>query len=225
MSATYASGGEDSTAAGRNILILVACLSSVLVIAGLIYATGASARSRSAALAAGCELSLFTSGIPCTTQKMIASQYDAIVIPASKQLNADVAAYNANKRRNLAAAEAALTAEVAAERALDSSLAAAEFTPQNRARAITLITNAASFSQPVPLAAITFTPQLTVIVHGLIRDIVAVAKLTAEQARSTSLAQLRSFNPRVAVATDAAQAELHLLGKAVDTPVTANQAP
>jgi hypothetical protein len=225
MSETYAITGEDSTATGRNILIFVALLSSVLVIAGLIYAPGSSARSKAAALAADCELTLFKSGIPCITQKMVASQYDAIVTPASKQLNAEGAAYTAKERRNLAAAEAALTAEVATEHAFENSLAAAAFTPQNRARSITLITNAASFSQPVPLAAITFTPQMTVIVDALIRDIATVAKLTAAQARSSSLTQLRTFNPSVDAATVAAQTELKLLDTAVATPVTANQAP
>ena len=222
-SQTYARRGEDDTRAGKVILVFVGVLSSVLVIAGLIYATGASARSKAAALAAGCELSLFKSGIPCITHQMVMSQYQAIVTPASNQLNADTAAYRANEGHNLVAAEAALTAEVTAEQALDNSLAAAAFTPQNRARAITLITNAMSFGNPVPLAAITFTPQMTVIADALVRDIQALAKLTAEQARSSSLRQLRSFNPSVDVATAAAQSELNLLRTAVAVPPTASQ--
>ena len=62
--------------------------------------------------------------------------------------------------RHLAAAEAALTSEVATEQALDNSLAAVAYTSQNYANAINLITIAfdtgptrhgpRSFSRPRP---------------------------------------------------------------------------
>jgi hypothetical protein len=155
---------------------------------------------------------------------MVISQYEGIVAPASKQLNADMTAYTANENEgdNLAAAEAALTAEVSTERALDSSLAAVTFTPQHRATADTLLTVATSQGDPVPSASILFTPQITVIVDALVRADQARAKLTAEQAQSSSLTQLRSFNQRVQVASAAVQTEMELIHKAFDSPPPAS---
>jgi len=51
------------------------------------------------------------------------------------------------------------------------------------------------------------------------------ANLTAEQARSSSLTQLRSFNHRVEVASAAVQTEMKLTLKALDTPPTVKQEP
>jgi hypothetical protein len=222
---TYARGGHDQTAAGRVIVMAAGFMAAVLVIAGLVYATGTSARHKAALAAAGCEPSLFISGLPCTTQQMVISQYEGIVPPASKQLNADMAAYRANERRNLVAAEAALTAEVATVQALDNSLAAVAFTPQNRATALALITTAFSSGNPVPSAAIMFTPQATAMADALVRANQALAKLTAEQARSSSLTQLRSFNHRVQVASAAVQTDMKLLREAVAAPPAAGQEP
>ncbi len=222
---TYGGGGEERTTAGTVILIVSSCLAAVLVIAGLIYAAGTSTRHKAALAAAGCEPSLFISGLPCTTQQMLVSQYQGIVTPDSRQLNADTAAYRANEKHNLVAAEAALTAELATEQALDNSLAAAAFTPQNRATADALITNATSTGNPVPLAAVTFTPQATVAADALIQADQALARLIGEQARSSSLRELRSFNRRVQVASAAVQTDMKLLGAAVATPPTASQEP
>jgi len=225
MSETYSNRRHERTTAGGVILVASSVLAAFLVTAGLIYAVGASGRHKAALAAAGCEPSLFISGLPCTTQQMLISQYEGIVTPASKQLTADMAAYHANERHNLVAAEAALTAELATEQALDNSLAAVTFTPQNRAKANALITNAESNGNPVPLAAVTFTPQITVIADALVQANQALATLIAEQARSSSLRQLRSFNHRVQVASAAVQADMKLLAKAVAAPLTANQEP
>jgi hypothetical protein len=228
MSETYPPGGysrESRERAGGVILMVVSSLAAVLVIAGLAYATGASARHKAAIAAAGCEPSLFITGLPCTTHQMVISQFEGIVTPASKLLNAEMAAYRASERRNLVAAEAALTAEVATEQALDNSLAAVTFTPQNRARAVALITNAASTGQHFPSAAVTFTPQNTVVADALVQADQALAKLTAEQARSATLTQLRSFNPRVQAASAAVQTQMTLLRKALNTQPAANQEP
>jgi hypothetical protein len=189
-----------------------------LVIAGLIYARGTGERHQAALAAAGCEPSLFISGLPCTTEQMMASQYEAIATPATQQLNTEMAAYAVDERRDLAAAEADLSAEVATEQAFDKSLAAATFTPQNRATADALIQSATSSATPVPLAAAIFTPQVTAIADALIQANLARAELTAEQARSSSLTQLRSFNQRVQVASVAVQTEMTLIGKALDSP-------
>ncbi len=219
---TYTEYGDVQARAGGFLVTAISILAGILVIAGLIYATGASGRHKAAILAAGCEPSLFISGLPCTTWQMVLSQYEAIVNPASKLLTADVAVYNADEVHHLVTAEAALTAEVAVEQSLDNSLAAVTFTPQNRARALSLITNAASTGLgTVPPDAVTLTPQMTVIADAVIRADQALAKLTAEQARSSSLTQLWSFNTRVGAARTAVQTEMKLLGKAVATPVTA----
>jgi hypothetical protein len=215
----YARGGEER--AGGVILVVVSCLSAVLVIAGLIYAKGTGPRHTAAVLAAGCEPSLFISGLPCTTQQMVIGQYEATVNPAVKQLTADTAAYRANENRHLVAAEAALTAEVSTEQALDNNLAAMTFTPGNTARALSLITDAASNGNNTPSAAIIFTPRMTVVADALIQANQALVKLTAEQARSTSLVQLRSFNPRTEAAGAAVQTEMKLLHNAVNAPLTA----
>ena len=187
-SATYASSDQEETA-GRVILMVTSLLAAVLVVAGLIYARGTGERHLAALGAAGCEPSLFISGLPCTTEQMLASQYEAIVTPATQQLNTEMAAYAVDERRDLAAAEADLSAEVVTEQAFGKSLAAATFTPQNRATA-----------------------------DALIQANQARAELTAEQARSSSLTRLRSFNQRVQVASVAVQTEMTLIGKALDSP-------
>jgi hypothetical protein len=217
MSETYAWPGQDQRMekVGRAILLVVAFLSALLVIAGLIYATGASARHKAAIAAAGCEPTLFIAGLPCTTGQMMASHYQAIATPATQQLNTEMAAYAVNERRDLAAAEAALSAEVATEQAFDNSLAAMTFTPQNLHTADVLIQNATSEGTNVPLASALFTPQVTAIANALIQANQALAKLLAEQARSSSLTQLRSFNHRVRVAGAAVRTEMKLILKAL----------
>lgn len=216
---------EPSTTAGGVILTFVALLSTVLVIAGLIYATGMSARHKAAAATSFCEPALFITGLPCINQFMETRQYEGIVNPAIQQLISESAAYTANEHHNLAAAEAALNAEVSTEHALGTSLSALMYTPQSKAASVGLITNAASFGNPVPMAAVIFTPQITVIADALVRDLQALAQLTGEQARSSSLSQLRSFNARIRAATIAVQGEMQLVHKAVETPPTASQEP
>ena len=217
-SETYGMGSQEQTGAGRVILMVSSSLAALLVIAGLIYATGTGARHKAAVAAAGCEPSLFISGMPCTTEQMMASRYEAIVTPATQQLNTEMAAYAVNERRDLAAAEADLSAEVVTEQAFDNSLAATTFTPQNRAAAAALIQNATSSGTPVPLAAAILTPQVTAIAEALIQADQALVTLLAEQARSASLTQLRSFNHRVQVASAAVQTEMKLIAKALDAP-------
>ena len=217
MSETYAWPGRDQRmeTVGRVIIVGVSLLSAFLVIAGLIYATGASARHKAAIAAAGCEPTLFISGLPCTTLPMIASQYQTIVTPVTQQLTTEMAAYAVNQRHDLAAAEAALSAEVATEQAFDNSLAAMTFTPQNEHTADVLIQNATSNGAAVPLSSALFTPQLTVIANALIQANQALATLLAEQARSSSLTQLRSFNHRAKVDRAAVRTEMNLLLKAL----------
>jgi hypothetical protein len=177
---------------GKVILIIASCLSAALVIAGLIYATGTGARMEANLLASGCEPGLSSDAQACTTQPMLASQYLAVVTPATQQLNVDVAAYAASEGHSLAAAEAVLAAEVTSIHAFDASLGGIEF-----------------------------PPAITPLVQALIRANQARAELIAEQARSSSLSQLRSFDHRAQVASAAVQAEMNLILKAVDAPVPA----
>jgi hypothetical protein len=221
MSQAYAASGRDDTAAGKVILMISSSLAAALVIAGLIYAAGTGPRHIAAMAAAGCEPSLFISGLPCTTAPMMASEYEAIATPANQQLSTDMAAYAVNERSDLAAAEAALMAEATSEQAFDNSLAAQLFTPQNRATADALIQNATSTGTTVPLASALFTPQITAIANRLIQANQARATLTTEQARSTSLTQLRSFNGRVEVASAAVEAQVSLIRKALGLPPAA----
>jgi hypothetical protein len=193
---TTRAGGQQSTRAGGVILTALSLLSTLLVILGLYYATGTGERHKVALAAAGCEPNLLSTDVGCTTVQMLTSQYNKIANPAIEQLNADVADYKASEMHNLTAAEAALRAEVTLEDGFDSSL-----------------------------AAIPFSPFVAPTAKTLIRDIQAQAKLTAQQAQSSSLSQMRSFNGRVQVASAAVRTELGLLSKAVKAPVTPSQEP
>jgi hypothetical protein len=224
MSETYVDDYEPETFGGF-LVIAISILSGILVLAGLFYWTGASARTKTALAVNNCEPSMSPSGLPCNTQQMVIGEYNGIVNPASKLLAADMAAYKVNEGRHLAAAEAALNSEVATERALDNNLAAVAYTSQNYANAINLITIAFDTGANTPGAAILLTPQATVIANTAMRDNQALATLTAQQARSTSLTELRSFNTRVAADTTAVQAEMKLIGKTLAAPITAAQEP
>jgi len=192
MTQTHATAGLRQETAGRIILMVAASVAGLLVIAGLVYAIGTGARDQAALTVAGCEPGLSSDAQTCTTQPMLAAQYRAVLTPASQQITVEVAAYTANEEHHLAAAEAALTAEVATEQAFDTSL-----------------------------AGITFPPAITPIAQALIRADQAQAKLVAVQARSSTLTRMQSLNARVQAADAAVRTELTLLLKAVDAPVRA----
>jgi hypothetical protein len=201
----YARGGQkstrasgQSTTAGGVILVALALLSTFLVLWGLYYATGIGAREKRALAAAGCEpnLSPIPSNVNCTTVWMLERQYTKMTNLAIQQLNADVADYTLSARRSLARADSALTAEVATAKAFDTSL-----------------------------AHFPFPPAVAPASNSLIQAIQARIKLTAEQARSSSLTQLRSFNGRVNASGAAIQADMNLVHKALFTRPAANQEP
>ena len=158
----HARGGQKGTTAGGVILAAVALLSTFLVIMGLYYAAGDRERHKVALAAAGCEPNLLSINVGCTTVQMLNSQYKSIANPVIQQVNADAADYAAREMHNLTAAEAALRAEVTAENGFGTSL-----------------------------ARFPFPPSVAPIAKTLIRDIQAQAKLTAQQARSSSLSQMR----------------------------------
>jgi hypothetical protein len=191
-----AGGGQKSTRTGGVILAALAVFSTFLVLWGLYYATGTGERHKVALAAAGCEPNLLSNNVPCVTVQMLDSQYKSIANPVIQQVNADVADYTANEMHNLTAAEAALGAEVTTETGFDTSL-----------------------------AGFPFPPSIAPIAKTLIRDIRTQVKLTAQQARSSSLSQMRSFDGQVGVAGAAVRTELGLVAKALKRPVTPAQEP
>ena len=190
MSETYAAGYRPRMTTGGILIMVSSGLSALLLIAALVYVVGIGPRHVAALAAADCEPNLSPSGQQCTTQPMLAAQYAALLAPASQQLTTDAVAYEANERGHLTVAEAALTAEVMAERALGRSL-----------------------------AAFPFPPAIASVAQGLIKANQARETVTAEQARSSSLTRLRSFNHRVQVAEAAVQSEMRLVAAAVDAPL------
>jgi hypothetical protein len=185
---------QDDTRTGAVILAIVSPLAAILVLLGLIYATGTNARSAAAIAAAGCEPGTGSEAAPCTTPAMLARQYDAILNPATRQMTLDAAAYTASETAHLAAAQAALTAEVATMQSFNASLAAIKFPA----------------ATAIPAAA-----------GALLRTDKALAALTAQQAGAATLAKMRAYNHRIQVDTAAVRAAMNLLVKAIDTPVKA----
>jgi hypothetical protein len=162
---TYARGDEQSTFAGGVILAIIASLATILVIAGLVYAAGTPARHQRALAAGGCEPNLSPNGLPCTTVWQLEGRWTALTTKAYGQLDTDVAAYNTAEFQNLASAKLALTAELTTARTLDATLAQFPFPPDVAARA-----------------------------SALRQAILARVKLMIAQLKSSSLAQLRSFD-------------------------------
>jgi hypothetical protein len=180
--------------AGGVILLVTSSLSALLLIAALIYSTGIGQRHLAALAVADCEPNLSPSGQQCTTVQMLTSEYMTILTPTSQQLNTDVSAYTANERDNLGPAKAALAAEVTSERAFATTMANFPFPPT-----------------VVPTA------------KALIQAEQTLAKLTGEQAGSSSLTRMRTFDHRAQVATAAVQTELKLLRKALAVPPTPSE--
>jgi hypothetical protein len=189
-SETHAEGSRRHPTSGGIMIMTSSCLSALLLIAAIIYALGTSGREQAALAAAGCEPTLTPPMQQCTTQPILASQYLAVITPATQQLNTDAAAYAASEGDHLAVAEAALKAEVTSERALDASL-----------------------------TAFAFPPAIAPLARALINANQARATLTAEQARASSLGLMRSFNHRVELADAAVQNEMKLVRAAVDAPL------
>jgi hypothetical protein len=191
-----ARGGQKSARAGGVILAAVALLSTFLVLWGLYYATGTGERHKVALAAAGCEPNLLSVDVGCTTVWMLERQWTQLTTSDLQQLNADVADYTVSQRRSLARAKSALTAEVTTAKAFDTSLTQFPFPPVVAPSAKTLI-----------------------------QAIQARITLTAEQARSSSLTQLRSFNARIDASGATIQADMKLVRTALFTRPTVNQEP
>jgi hypothetical protein len=74
------------------------------------------------------------------------------------------------------------------------------------------------------LADFPFPPAVAPTAEALLGANQALTKL-AEQARSSSLIQLRSFDPRVGAASAVVETEMNRVRKALAIPPTANQEP
>jgi hypothetical protein len=192
----YGESGEKSTRAGGVIIGTISVLSAILVILGLYYATGTTARHKATMAAAGCEPNLMSTNVGCTTVQMMVSRYNGITNPAIQQLNADVAAYNAAENHNLSSAEMAVRAELTTAIELARNLGQMPF---------------AFFAEP--------QAKVTILA------IQARIRLMKEQAASTSLIQLRSFNSRMSAVGTTIQADLKLLRTDVEHHPTASQEP
>lgn len=118
-----------------------------------------------------------------------ASRYLAIANAADHSLKVSSDAYKKNELSNLAAAESNLRAEVASESRFDSQLA----------------------QIPLPLGDAS-------IVRALIAANQRRGALTARQARSASLPQLRSFDARHQATDAAVEVQVRLLRKALGLP-------
>jgi hypothetical protein len=189
-SETHAEGSRRHPTSGGIMIMTSSCLSALLLIAAIIYALGTSGREQAALAAAGCEPTLTPPMQQCTTQPILASQYLAVITPATQQLTTDAAAYAASEGDHLAVAEAALKAEVTSERALDASL-----------------------------TAFAFPPAIAPLARALINANQARATLTAEQAQSSSLSRMRSFDHQAQLADAAVQTAMKLVRAAVDAPL------
>jgi hypothetical protein len=192
----YARAGQQSTRAGGVILAAVALLCAFLVLWGLYYATGVGARQKVALAAAECEPNSLSDNVPCTTVPKLVSEYASVTNPAIQQLNADVVAYTTAERHNLAAAETAVRAEATTADAFARDLA--QF--------------------PFPAFAAPEARQTIQAIQGRV-------KLLTEQARSSSLVQLRSFNRRIDAAGTALQTDMKLLHAAVAHHPAPSQEP
>jgi hypothetical protein len=189
-SEAYQQAARPGPTLGGVIITAVSCLSTLLLIGALVYAAGIGHRATTALAAADCEPNLSPAGQPCTTQPMLAARYAALFGPTSQQLATDAAAYAANEGDHLAVAEAALTAEAAAELALGRSL-----------------------------AAFPFPPAIAPVAKGLLQASQARVTLTADQARSSSLSRMRALNRQVQQANTAFETEVKLVRAAVDAPL------
>ena len=191
-----AEGGEQSTFAGGVILAIISSLAAILVLLGLIYAAGTPARHQRALAAAGCEPNLSPNGLQCTTVWNLEGRWTALTTTAFGQLNTDVAAYTANEFQNLSAAKTALTAELTTAKALDAKLTQFPFPPDVVAQA-----------------------------NALVKAIAARVALMAEQVKSSSLVQLRSFDAQIDADAAVIQKDVNLVHTVLYIRPTAAQEP
>ena len=119
---------------------------------------------------------------PSSRTRTLAASYLAIAKPANHSLDTEVNGFTRNERSNLIAAEADLRAQAVTERWFDRRLLQLSF--------------------PAPIEAI---------VRALIRVNQSRAALADRQARSASVAQLRSFASRHKAADAAVEVQVRII--------------
>jgi hypothetical protein len=119
----------------------------------------------------------------------LARRYLAIAGPANNRLEVANDGYERDERNNLAAGRSDLRSEVATETSFDAQL-----------------------------AAIPFPPAIAAIARALIQANEQRSALTARQARSGSLAQLRSFDQQHRAGDAAVEVQVRLIRKALHLP-------
>jgi hypothetical protein len=121
-----------------------------------------------------------------SSMKMLASAYLAIAGPANHRLETEVNGFSHHERSDLAAAEADLRAEAATEQAFDRLL-----------------------------GEIPFPPRIAVTAHALVVANQRRAALAGQQARSTSVTGLLSFDSRHRAADAAVEAQVRIIRRAL----------
>jgi len=121
--------------------------------------------------------------------RALGAAYLAIAQPANRRLDTEVDGFTDHEHHDLGAAEAALRAEAATERRFDRLL------------------------HEIP-----FPPPIATTARALIRANQRRAALTAEQARSSSLARLISFTGLHRAADAAVETEVKILRRALGLP-------
>lgn len=144
-------------------------------------------------LAAGCSFPGHPPGAggqaPHRESSSAAAAYLAAAEPANRRLDAEVQSYTDHEHRNLAAAEAALRAEMVTERWFDQRL-----------------------------MKIPFPPPVAATARALVRANERRAELAARQAGSPSLAALQSFTRRHQAADSAVEAQVKAIRRALGLP-------
>lgn len=144
-------------------------------------------------LAAGCSFAGRPPGtghqVPHRESWSVAAEYLAAAEPANRRLDVEVESYTDHEHRNLAAAEAALRAEMVTERWFDQRL-----------------------------LKIPFPPPVAATARVLIRANERRAELAARQAGSPSLAALQFFTLRHLAADSAVEAQVKAIRRALGLP-------
>jgi methionine-rich copper-binding protein CopC len=126
---------------------------------------------------------------PGSDTRALAAAYLAIALPANHRLETEVDGFKVHERDNLAAAESDLRAQAATERWFDQRV-----------------------------MKIPFPQQIAAVVRALVRANQSRVKLTELQARSTSIAKLRSFTSRHKAADAAVEVQVKLIRRDLGLP-------
>jgi hypothetical protein len=161
---------------------------AVVLFAAVLLAAGC-AGSHPAKTAAPARQVRTASTVSAAQLHALAARYLAIAEPANERLDHEVDGYEDNSHHNLPAAEADLRAQAATEHEFDRQLSRIPF--------------------PLPIAAMA---------QALIGANQIRIGLTGQQARSSSLAQLRSFDHRHHAADAAVETQVRIIRQALGLP-------